>query len=269
VTPLETAAAALAGGDRAGALHALLDAWRHYRAPRIASLVDLVSTELVAASEPLGGTTETAVTAAFLEVADRHDPIDLGRLLVHPWPGHAGSARAWRRALATWPDDPRLAMALARYLASGHCTSPRAVSAVVAQLSALDDLRTVPLVAHARTGRYRVRIEGPPPALAELATADEAALHAIEERYRAEVAAVAKVTDRGAALQAAVLAEPDDRGPKAVLGDWLLERGDPRGELVAIQLASRDGWPKTLAHVARERELVRKHGREWAGVPAP
>jgi uncharacterized protein (TIGR02996 family) len=40
------------------------------------------------------------------------------------------------------------------------------------------------------------------------------------------------------ALEAAILRDPDDLEAFAVYGDWLSEQGDPRGELVATQLAA-------------------------------
>jgi uncharacterized protein (TIGR02996 family) len=61
-----------------------------------------------------------------------------------------------------------------------------------------------------------------------------------------------------AALYEAVYAAPDDDAPRHVLADALLERGDPRGELIALQLAAtRD--PR------RERELLEHHAASWAG----
>ena len=58
-----------------------------------------------------------------------------------------------------------------------------------------------------------------------------------------------------AELEAAILADPDARAAYAVYADWLLERGDPDGELVAIQLALEDA-PGDAALLARERELI-------------
>lgn len=68
------------------------------------------------------------------------------------------------------------------------------------------------------------------------------------------------MTDEGGAatrdeLEAAILADPEARAAYAVYADWLLERGDPDGELVAIQLALEDA-PGDAARKARERELV-------------
>lgn len=45
------------------------------------------------------------------------------------------------------------------------------------------------------------------------------------------------MTDQEQALLKAVLDAPDDDGPRLVYADWLVERGDPRGELIHIQCA--------------------------------
>src|SRR5262245_49643274 len=36
------------------------------------------------------------------------------------------------------------------------------------------------------------------------------------------------------ALERAITEHPDDDGPRLVYADWLLEQGDPRGELAAV-----------------------------------
>src|SRR5688572_21891418 len=59
---------------------------------------------------------------------------------------------------------------------------------------------------------------------------------------------------RNAELYAAVLANPDDDAPRLVYADWLTERGDPWGELIAVQIAR--GHADTPALQARERELL-------------
>ncbi|MBA3817719.1 MAG: TIGR02996 domain-containing protein [Deltaproteobacteria bacterium] len=53
-------------------------------------------------------------------------------------------------------------------------------------------------------------------------------------------------------LEAVLLADPDARGGYAVYADWLLERDDPRGELISVQFA-REVAPEDaawLAHLA-------------------
>jgi uncharacterized protein (TIGR02996 family) len=66
-------------------------------------------------------------------------------------------------------------------------------------------------------------------------------------------------------LIADVYAHPDDDGPRLVYADWLEERGDPRGELIALQC--RQGLDE--AGERRVRALVKAHGRKWLGPLAP
>ncbi len=67
---------------------------------------------------------------------------------------------------------------------------------------------------------------------------------------------------REAEFLAAVYAAPDDDGPRGVYADWLVGRGDPRGEFIALQLSKADKSPRALA---RERSLERKHRASWLG----
>jgi uncharacterized protein (TIGR02996 family) len=59
------------------------------------------------------------------------------------------------------------------------------------------------------------------------------------------------------------IVETDQRDAFGVYGDWLTERGDPRGELVAIQLAREVNDTPELA--AREAELLFEYAFEWLG----
>ena len=70
-----------------------------------------------------------------------------------------------------------------------------------------------------------------------------------------------------AELLAAVYAAPDDDGPRLVYADWLLERGDPRGEFIALQFAP-SHERNTPAMRTRESELRARHGVAWAGALA-
>ncbi len=60
------------------------------------------------------------------------------------------------------------------------------------------------------------------------------------------------------ALYEAVWQSPDDDGPRRVLADALIERHDPRGEFIALQLA-----PDAAAHARRCDELLSAHWRRW------
>lgn len=61
-----------------------------------------------------------------------------------------------------------------------------------------------------------------------------------------------------------VLADPSDEALRQVWSDSLIERNDPRGELVAIQVAA-TGRKLTPAEDKRLRSLVAKHRVEWLG----
>lgn len=65
--------------------------------------------------------------------------------------------------------------------------------------------------------------------------------------------------ERGRQLLAAVVASPADDSARQVYADWLLERGDVRGELIQLQCELATGAlrdPRRPAIRARERELL-------------
>src|SRR5574341_989219 len=55
---------------------------------------------------------------------------------------------------------------------------------------------------------------------------------------------------------------PHDDAPRLVYADWLLDRGDPRGELIQIQCS-----PRRYALAERIHALLDEHGAAWTGVP--
>jgi uncharacterized protein (TIGR02996 family) len=65
---------------------------------------------------------------------------------------------------------------------------------------------------------------------------------------------------------ARVLAEPHDAALRTVWADELQQRGDPRGEVIALQLLPP---PLTPAQDQRLRSLLAKHRVEWLGELAP
>jgi uncharacterized protein (TIGR02996 family) len=97
--------------------------------------------------------------------------------------------------------------------------------------------------------------------LPRAASADELQLEdAIEEKIT-ELAA-RKPTLEG--LLADVYASPTEDGPRLVLADFLLEQGDPRGELIVLQCKRSQGG-LDAASAAREALLLKKHGKKWLG----
>jgi uncharacterized protein (TIGR02996 family) len=78
----------------------------------------------------------------------------------------------------------------------------------------------------------------------------------------------ALVSDPGSMLDA-IVQRPDDDDARRVYADLLLERGDPRGELIVVQQAltqtGLDDAQRTELQ-ARERALLSAHGRGWLGA---
>lgn len=71
-------------------------------------------------------------------------------------------------------------------------------------------------------------------------------------------------TDTEASLRAQILASPDDDAPRRVLADLLADRGDPRGEFIAVQLEL--ARAPTAALKEQSAALLREHGRAWAPI---
>jgi uncharacterized protein (TIGR02996 family) len=70
--------------------------------------------------------------------------------------------------------------------------------------------------------------------------------------------------DRAAELVAQVVAAPDDDAPRLVYADWLIERGDPLGELIQLQcrLALADESNRRAMRIA-ENKLLAAHHAAW------
>src|SRR5262245_19483422 len=74
------------------------------------------------------------------------------------------------------------------------------------------------------------------------------------------------------AIEAALVEDPNDLASRAAYADLLHEQGDPRGELIQMQLAlEKPGLPSAERKrlQAREKELLGRHQREWLGPLAP
>jgi uncharacterized protein (TIGR02996 family) len=70
------------------------------------------------------------------------------------------------------------------------------------------------------------------------------------------------------ALEQALVENPDDRAAHAAYADHLAEEGDPRGELIQVQLALEDEQvtgARRRRLLQREAELLARHQREWLG----
>jgi len=73
-------------------------------------------------------------------------------------------------------------------------------------------------------------------------------------------------------LEQALVQNPDDLAAHSAYADYLAEQGDPRGELIQVQLALED--PARPAEERkqlqkREADLLKRHAKQWLGDLGP
>jgi uncharacterized protein (TIGR02996 family) len=268
---LEQVKSALDAGDQVAALERLLDAWRDARHPRIADLIDAVSARIE--TQPIGAQSAKALNEKWLAGAKKASPAELGALLATPWPPKWQLALPRVEALLAH-DDPRVAMALARLFESAPWdshTSDALYRPLLSQLAKLGDLRVLPTL---ERERERVRskhwrettLPAAKRAESALKKQEVPALTAREAKLVEELEKRLPSTQRKSdeELLAAIYAAPHDDAPRAVYADVLAERGDPRGEFIALQLAHANGRA-TPESRRRERALLTKYEKQWLG----
>jgi uncharacterized protein (TIGR02996 family) len=285
-----TLAQALAHG-RAGrlddALATLLRVWARRPGPRLADLIAAVSARALAGAPPSGAlrSKKAAAIEAWSALAGRAAPLDVPPLLESLTDVSSGDARTRLALVDAWPPDPRVDEALARML---ETVPYRATSTqpfwrrLFARLRQAPDprlpARLAPLDARyeadlAVTMAAWLRAE-----LAKLVTAlrarrpsdepDEPALAELEA-WVAALGGRQRAASRDVdALLAAIHEHPDDDELRLVYADALTDRGDPRGELIAIQCRLARGAGDAALR-RREKQLLDAHGKTWLGALAP
>jgi uncharacterized protein (TIGR02996 family) len=263
--------------EPAAVLAAAIAAWGELRHPRLADLVDRIEAQLLAAAprRPLRASKRREDLAAWRTVEAARDPLDVRRLGAALGGGSQDDVRRQVEALAA-RRDPRLARALLALLEQPPYAGVKSRGMLAAILERLAETRDVRAagpaadladrylgIVHSGTGRWMVgelkavarRLEAAVPA--ELPPELAVACAALEARFgRPAVDGTLAATRRTLEeLLAEVYAAPDDDGPRLVYADALLERGDPRGELVALQIARARGEVTEEAR-AREAELL-------------
>jgi len=281
---LEAAERALAAGGWSEALVPLLAAFGERRAPELAELIEEVS-ELARQRLPeLAPDKREAMQKEWLALEARRRPEDVPRLLRALTRTHWRSTDALARArrFARRPPDPRVPALLVDQLLHPPFTAgssrpfwqqvlelverhadPRTADLLRGCMGRLPrvlvrreqrQMRTWLLGRAAETLEAVERALTPPPVLPAAAAERVARCRVIVEKRRRV----------GAELLEAVLADPGDDGTRAVLADHLQEAGDPRGELIALQLAHAAGGGDP-ASLERERQLIRRHRAESLG----
>jgi uncharacterized protein (TIGR02996 family) len=293
-TQLATARDAVARGDLGGGLTMLLDAWRARPAAAIADAIDAIGEKAAAGLAPPSGKTTKDKNAAWATAARQGDAAVRG-VLVATLTDTKGNAETLERLELLVPHrDPRVAKKVADlletpiYNTSVHRTrkfwkrllelttllgDERMLARSAAFAAAWKDNRSLNIT---ERGQLNVWLRKLAPPLAESfgephpLTPDEAAL------CRAVVAAVPAPTAQSLAsrrtadeLLAAIYADPADDAARMVYADLLSTRGDPRGELITLQLARARGEKQTREQARREKDLLAEHMMDWLGPIGP
>ncbi len=259
-----------AAGDWVGVRDALLAWWRSAPCPELADAVDAIEAGL---PQPVAKSAEAALEA--IEAAGSAG--DVGaviRLIPHL---KISDSVIWLRGFREQPPDPRWTSAIAAWI-----KQPPTVASVpfwrgaFALLRATGDARGLSALEAAdphslQTWEVReVLQECIPQARKALAKARRRPLKpgAAAAVARAVAAAQGVAADAKPpvhpvedALWAAVYADPEDLAARAVLADALLERQEPRGELITLQLLD----PPDRAQRARIKALIKAHRGELLG----
>lgn len=277
--------AALERGDHAEALEHALEAWRDCRREQLAIVIERLSAKVASTRTRPGGKGVDAKQKAWIALAKKRDPGDLELLLATLADVRKAKPIEARLATLEGRRDPRIAKAMHAFLqhppipgATGIPAVEKALALVIETADPRSSNAFRELISHVGTAgggmatwglRNRLALAG-----AQLRTALDAAPTGIAAREQKLLDAIErKLEDKSTArrdldpkeLFAAVYANPADDQARSVLADLLQERSDPRGELIALQLARAAGGKRSK----RETELLAAHGREWLGPIEP
>lgn len=269
----EKIADALKHGRPAQALPLLLARWEAGRAPAVAALIDQVAAQL------------PVPTGAFAAQVKQAPTTHLGPVLDALTEGVRFAEALTRiQALARLAPDPRVAARLTGFLLAppftaqssrdfwnalfdqlaGPQADPRTIAALRPVADRYDEVfggtkmgeaigkRVTRLLADLTQRFAEVPVDEVPPAVGALLPKETAAPRA-----------PAKDSEEG--LLAAIYAAPKDDGPRQIYADWLLERGDPRGEFITLQFRRARGETLTPAEEKQEKALLKKHHAQWQG----
>ena len=280
---LTTALAAATARAWPEALRGLLAVWRDTRSPVVATALEQVSARAAAlVPVPIAQTSGTH-NVIWLNRAKEGDPVVIGQLCATLQTTRRSNDLLRRiELLLTHGPDPRIAMAVCDVLTK--TTYPvlqpelRVFWArLFGWLPELGDPRVL-----SRTREFANAWAGRPELDRRALTARlDDTMDPLTSAYREHepldaaardiCLAITEATrtigaDRDpsveAMLLAAIYAAPDDDAPRAIYADWLIEHDDPRGELIALQLA-KPHTPPTPAAAARERAFLHTFGATW------
>lgn len=264
--------AAIAAADWPRALGLALDAWRSTRAPVYADLVDRIAHRAPREIVPVRGAQRW-----WMQRARSYDPIIAGPLLedaarLAPRGGIEHKLFERLELLAAWPDDPRTAGVLATWFVEtnigwmyAHADRTRAFfEAVAAVVVKLRDTRVLPQLA-AAVAEPRGKTVGLRELQQRLAQHAIEALTSTAPAVIADAAAIARWVPAPATAPATLderalwIAAAEGMEARLVLADFLLEGGDPRGEIITLACAG------DAANLQRSNALLHQQWERWMG----
>jgi|GEM_PF-2149395 len=269
-------------GDFDQALGLMLKEWDRTRSPVLAALIQEVSDRATRSLPPVPSLPQKNALRDWVELARLKRPADVGRLLVSLRQvmavGPSRLAIPRLDELLAMPPDPRVAVGIFEALRGpikgwsdkGYV---RAVKVLLrhgdvsqaAELEAALDVRSEDYMSLDDRARFdkvdaawRERA-----ALADPSVEDVVAVRAMLADAPDPVAAAAPILDADAFLRA-IYADPGSDERRAVYADYLGEHGDPRGELITLQL-EREAGRGSPASEKREKALLKAHQSAWLG----
>ncbi len=251
---------ALRKRDVGRALEVLLEDWAKAPSESVAAAIDAVDARLDAPGF-------AGETKAWLAAAKSSMPRDRGPLL-RAIPGHTGASTLAMIKRAVGWRDPRLTHVFAQLLRALPWSGKRS-RAVWRQIFALlgkhGDARFIPIAAQL-PATWKVGQSLQVWLTNQLVTATSALapgradpeLAALIAELQVAAPPPAQTPQTANALLAAIYRDPDDDAPRQVYADWLQDRGDVRGELIALQLGG-------IGDRTREHALIKEHKKSWLG----
>ncbi len=248
-------------------LRHLIAAWRVKPAVALADAIVALGAELDRARPKLPGKDKGARLSNWLKLQKNHDDVLTGWLLVHSFLDDLYRFQEpCTRTLPKWAPDPRLTNAMLAQLEPGHYVSVGTWAPLLSTLRKSADARAVEALerwAAKPDVPRKKRIEDVILVLKTAHPNGAPTLTAEELELLGNPARRGHVEEKD--LLAAVWGTPADDAPRLVYADHLQERGDPRGEFIALQCRRK----LDSAQRKRMRELQREHAAKWLGPLEP
>jgi uncharacterized protein (TIGR02996 family) len=278
---IEDAIERVNANDLEGALAALVEAWRARRLPALAEVIDELTERLSAGRPPLRWVRIDDAIDTWRE--HQTSESERGRVLSMLLDKNNRLKDAMIADVLDWQADPRVAMVLVSVaeVAETLWWVPKHASIwkrVFARLVEIGDIRIVPRLqalaertstkaTEKRIGRLAAECLPRLAAAAATLASSEAETSALA-RLRRSLAPSRQAAKSAEELLAAVYADPDSDEPRLVYADFLTERGDPRGELIVLQIEGARR-PLTVEESRREAALLAPNVRTWLGPLEP